>query len=101
VDFVGGDHSLSRTQLSTAVGYPGLLHGGTWRQLLNWRRGDPRRLQKGGIYHKEQVLQVNWLEREAQEYFGARRCVGLAGSYRNRSIPIAGSLLWSLLHYGT
>lgn len=87
-------------ELCSAMNVTGVHHNGNWTQALNWLHDDPQSLVKSGIYHREQVKQVAWLEGHAQFYFGARRCVGLAGSYRRRGIPMAGSLVWSILLRG-
>jgi hypothetical protein len=98
--FIGGGHSKWMNELSSLSGFPGVRHGGSWRQPLNWYNNDPETLRKAGVYNNEQVQQVKRLEQHALGYFGARRCVGLGGSYRPKTMPIAGSLMWSLLLYG-
>ncbi|KAJ9095718.1 hypothetical protein QFC21_005590 [Naganishia friedmannii] len=96
----GGSTSQSMHKHSKTVELAGVRHGGNWTQPLAWHRGNPQRLTKNGIYERRQVQQVEWLEKEAQEYFGARRCIGLVGSFRVRDMPICGSLMWSLLYRG-
>jgi hypothetical protein len=70
-----------------------------WEQELYWRDGKPETLIKDGPFHP-QTQQLPILEKEAQQYFEARRCIGFAGSLRPKSMPIAGSLKWSLLYRG-
>ncbi|KAI5448767.1 hypothetical protein NCC49_000575, partial [Naganishia albida] len=76
------------------------LNGGSWGDKLRWRRGRPQDLVMMGMWDKQKVNQLRWLEDNASRYFGTRRCFGFAGSTRLRSMPIAGSLLWSSLLRG-
>lgn len=70
-----------------------------WQQELYWRDGNAENLIKDGPYVSVNQ-RLSFLESEAQKYFEARRIVGFAGSYRPRTTPVAGSLLWSLLRRG-
>lgn len=76
------------------------LNGGSWSDKLRWRRGKPKDMVMIGMWDKQRVNQLPWLEDQAAFHFGARRCFGFAGSTRLKTIPIAGSLLWSLLYRG-
>jgi hypothetical protein len=70
-----------------------------WEQELCWRDDAPQALTKDGPFTPREE-QIKFLEKEAQRYFEARICVGMLGSYRPRTVPIAGSLMWSLLFKG-
>ena len=71
----------------------------TWEQELYWRDGNPETLIRDGPYVSV-VQRLSFLELEAQNHFESRGIVGFAGPCRARTTPVAGSLLWSLLHRG-
>lgn len=98
---IGGSHSQSMSRIFTSMGYNGFCHGGSWNQPLLWLNQDPQTMCKAGLHTKSQVEQVKFLELGSLRYFGARRCIGLAGSYRGTRVPTSGSLLWSVLFRGT
>lgn len=82
------------------MGCNGVPRVDRWKQALIWRNQDPRTLSTTGRFTKSQVEQVQILELQSRWQFGARRCVGLAGSYRPVQTPIVGSCLWSVLLSG-
>jgi hypothetical protein len=70
------------------------------REPLKWRDEDKSTLRCEGDEDSTLPARVAWLEKQAKVRFGASRWVGLAASYRERTTPIAGSAMWSLLLRG-
>ena len=93
-------HALIVQQLMKDAGYQGMSFHGYWKQVLHWRDGDPTTLEIENAGYNKPKDKVDWLVNEAIKHFAARCCVGLGGSYRAQTTPIAGSLMWSLLLRG-
>jgi hypothetical protein len=74
--------------------------GGEWNQPLYWKNNDPSLLMTAGITTRQQTKQAEHLIRFGAQQLMTRRRVGLCGSVRERTSPVAGALMWSLLYRG-
>lgn len=96
----GGESRASLYQFLAEVNIGETFQHGLWDQALPWHRRDPTSRLPEVDASETWQQKVDWLTERALMPFGAQRCVGLAGSYRPRRMPIAGSLMWSLLLHG-